>query len=244
MLTVGYIKLSTVIFLLYGLLPSIAYGAQKAEEAQKTRTLSVEFMGGSVDQYVTALKKDKPDLNVVVESGTCDVSLPKVNLASVSAINALKLIEFSAAGRACGLIVQAFSSGRGMNENELFLVTVKKSQVPNRVEPSSVKSTTKEFRVFSVKRLMARDSNSELRKIQSAIDAALDIQGFKAGVVIKADRDAGLLMTYGDANQMRTVAQVVAVIGKNRRVEAELLSQEIERLKAEISKLKGTKTKH
>lgn len=94
----------------------------RAKGEFKPLTLSVQFKGGTIEEYVETLKRGRDDINAVVDSGAGKVPMPSVSLEKASVGSALQLITLLAAAKDSKVIVQSILDTEP--GNEVFVVGI------------------------------------------------------------------------------------------------------------------------
>jgi len=93
------IGLSTADWLCLALVPVLGQPApgkpDEAAENEDDATISVDFPGGSIAEYVAALKSRDDGLNVIVDAQAGQVPLPPISLKAVTLGDALSLIQLA-----------------------------------------------------------------------------------------------------------------------------------------------------
>jgi hypothetical protein len=184
--------------------------------------VTVDFPGGSVSDYVTALRKaaGTQSANIVLSARAASVDLPPLSLRSVTLITALNAIRFVApAPPGTTWTVQGIGHGV-QNDGELanapaFVVSVdaaNMSPFPGGVMPPTNPGPDRTLHVFSMRDLTAVPGAAIApRTVLTAIDAALQMEDDR-GVEhanIQFHEDSGLLLVRGTKAQIQAVQDVV-----------------------------------
>jgi hypothetical protein len=194
-------------------------------------TLSVEFQGGTIMEYIAVLSKAAPDLNVVIRPETKEIPMPPVSLKGVAHGTALQLIPALADSGDEIAVMPVQSPGSG---SEVFVIGVKPSR-PQGVMPGAVMMhatpagrtvgrglpfagpSGKSVRVFSLRALTSGADALKPETVLTAIDTALGLQGAEEAASIKLHPESGLLVVRGDPTQIDAVEQVLTTMERDFR---------------------------
>jgi len=223
----------------------------KSSRSTGTReTVSIQFPGGTVADYVKAISGGRVRSNVVLDFEVGAIRVPPVSLSGVSFGNALRALTATAEAREKGVVVQVLDSGREGGE-DVFVLT---SSVPGRAKstqaaasvPKSL-SAPRLVRAWSVRRWDGTKVESVAKALQETM-ASIGSTGEKPSVTI--DRSLGLLIVYGAPAQIETAAQIVGEVQPPDNVprsestlELQRLAEEIDGLKAAIARLTRERNK-
>ncbi|MBI4602512.1 MAG: hypothetical protein HY721_11185 [Planctomycetes bacterium] len=221
------------------------------KESVPSEIISFDFPGGTLVQYIEAVKRAAGELNVVVGEGADKVTMPPVALKRVTVDTAFKLVETSARSDEAARVD---SIPIGAREGAAtYVVNVRLSRKPSVMAPREPAETEKDFRVYPLKGVMSTQTAGpgakpplQVQSILTAIDTALGIQ-VKEGAekpAIKFHEDTGLLLVHGTLNQVNIVDDVVEALlseyhDEGRRPAASELREALKRLEGEIEKLKA-----
>ena len=233
---------------------------QVATSPPEASTLSVDFKGGTIAEYIDVLSKAAPDLNVVIRPETKEMSMPPVSLKGVVHGTALQLIP-ALADSGSEITVTPVRGGAG---SEVFVIGVQPQRFQGAMPmgtsapmmapppPSTVRGTGgmprrssqvqsgKLVRVFSLKALTAGTDALKPETVLTAIDTALGLQkedGGAEAASLKLHAESGLLVVHGDPAQIDAVEQVLSTMEKDLRSQEGSLQQA---LQAENKQLKDT----
>jgi hypothetical protein len=176
-------------------------------------TVSVEFRGGTVGQYIDTIKAAAKDhaVNVVASRAAMEVQIGPISLRDVSVYTALSAIR-SAAGRDTQWAVDRLVSPGGKTVEAYALEF--QPQLPG---PTRVSSTDVGISVFSLRDLVeplpGDPAGVQLVKppevVLTAVKAALDLMGDRGNPDMKFHEDSGLLIIHGNAEQTNAVRQAL-----------------------------------
>lgn len=240
-------------------LPPIPSAGALAEAS----TLSVEFQGGTIEEYVLVLSKAAPNLNVVIRPETKEIPMPPVSLKGVGYGTALQLIPALAASEEEIAVTPVLGSpGSG---SEVFVIGVQAARGgavgmanpgmpmgrmpsrPMRGGPITLidanAAAEKSVRVFSLRSLTSDQGGLKPETVLTAIDTALGLQGAKEAASIKLHAESGLLVVYGAPAQIDVVEQVLTTMERDIRskaaAEQQALQNENVNLKMTVESLKA-----
>jgi hypothetical protein len=240
--------------------------AQALPEAPaEATTLSVEFPGGTIKDYIEVLAKAAPDLNVVIRPETADIPMPPVSLKGVAHSTALQLIPALAERGDEIAVTPVLRPGAG--GSEVFVIGIQPPRpqglpmmqpavtmqpgVPRGVRnstppPSFPGQTAKSVRVFSLRSLTSGSDALKPETVLTAIDTALGLQradGEGEPASIKLHAESGLLVVHGDSVQIDAVEQVLTTMEQDRRTQTaaqqEALQTENRKLREMVSSLQA-----
>jgi hypothetical protein len=219
--------------------------------------VSFSFPGGTVQQYVEALRKvaDKP-VNVAVDAKAAKVLLPPISMQSVYLHDALQVIEYVSErspnlqvsmtnlsqhqGR--GPVGPAFPNGSQGTTAAFAIVALERSA--SREEKPDAGSGLMVNAMSIADLVDERRGGMSAATVLSAIEAALQLApaGNAAQPELKFHRDSNLLILRGDAKSTSLLHNVLEQIrmdvrrqrGEHERVQGELLERQAAVRRAEI----------
>jgi len=236
------------LFLVLG--PTLALSAPQGEtkspeEAESDENIvSIDFPGGSVAEYIAALKSRNPSINVVIDTDAGKVGLPPVSLKEASVATAVGLIAQAASQRDSLHITVAQPPskrapqpsrrggrpGHGPDEvgNEVYLVKM-------------LRRHNLETRVYSLKDVT---DEGGVEKVLAAVDEALglDASAAKTKSTVKYNAGTSLLFVHGTQGDTAIVEQLLSEMwkpGPELKGDVRKLKVEVTKLKAEVAELKS-----
>jgi hypothetical protein len=183
------------------------------DDQQKQQSLPVidlSFAGGTVIDYVAALRKATGDANVVVDPEAAEVVMPPVTLRHVTVPAALEVLK----GRTVvngELFVQldvAHVPSFSPEERPTYQV---QARVGGRNRPAAPSRATK---VWTVSSLLGGDLTS--RKLLSAVETALEVVGSEPKPDVRFHEDTGLVIARGNESQIDAIAAVIDQLNNAR----------------------------
>lgn len=203
----------------------------------KDERISLKFSGGSLADYVAALKSlpGNAALNIVLNNGAEKAEVPPFSFTQVSPMVALQILE-EIATIPGGIVINPFG-GEGSSGGEPIWV-ISARERPRRPE---------EFMKTSVFSLgFKAESNPDAAAAQeqhittllSAVEAALSLSSDQAPQ-LKFHRESGLLIVRGSDDDGTVVRQVIEELSKPERerlvadIDAQLGSLSLEQAKLE-----------
>ncbi|HYD01829.1 MAG TPA: hypothetical protein VEB22_11435, partial [Phycisphaerales bacterium] len=201
------------------------------------KLLSVEFNGGTLAQFVEAVKAASPDpINVIVPAELSRISVPAVSLKSLSPMMALQSLEFavnraSAIGGARG-IEQAGAVGQirvvqlntenGNNAASgsapTFAVSYERAMTHPQHAINAASAAALSTRVFSVRELLAVKEQQDvpgltLDQIVQPVETALSVDAGDApgdeAPRVMVHRESNLIIVRGTQRQTELTRQVL-----------------------------------
>ncbi|MCC6661352.1 MAG: hypothetical protein IT437_10750 [Phycisphaerales bacterium] len=163
--------------------------------------ISVEFPGGTVNEYVAALKKAAggTPVNAVVSEEAGVQVLPPISLRSVSPYVALSAIPAAA--------------GFGTGNWEVHPIAEPGAASVNTVSVDFLAQDRggRGLEVFSTQRLLSGDAAIAPDVLLTAVDTALQMEGGgKSRADVMFHKDSGLLLVRGSPSQLNAVSQVIS----------------------------------
>jgi hypothetical protein len=194
-------------------------GTTTAQHAEQPGMLSVQFPGGTVAEYVEALREAvKPEpANIALSERAAVAILPPVRLEKVTVGTALGAIEFIAPSNANERWVIAPLSRQGPGEPEAYAVTLAQMQMGGPAQYTQTVSLPDEERVlqvFSLKEVidgMAPQSGRSPDTVLSAVELALQM-GARTDddpADVKFHADSGLLIINASREEVGSVAELL-----------------------------------
>lgn len=168
-----------------------------ATQVSSPKKVSVDFPGGTIADYVDAIKKEADTLNLIVTESAKDLTLPKIALKNVPTHVAIKCIE------------QCFDSNRTIVRvsGEIEGVQFIQAEV----------ISTNQVEVINIRHLIS-GKRDEKENFLAAVETGLQMQN-EAGtnLKIKFHEETGLLFLAGDRTEIDLVQQIVSELSPQHR---------------------------
>ena len=191
----------------------VAAQVAAAEQVPATQLISVDFDGGSLRDYVDAIRSVSKT-NILLEDGVDEVMVPAVEL---------KRVEVGTALDAVTDIVEDKRSVNVRSHRSKFGATVYTVQVRSRQQTNvaTMQGPQRHVQVFSLRSLIEpmpgypgdEAQVFEAKTILTAIETGLSISGDKHAAVLRYHADSGLLFVEGSINQTSMVHSVLKSMG-------------------------------
>jgi hypothetical protein len=192
---------------------------QPTPAVESELTLSVDFPGGTVGQYIDALKKaaGRNAVNVVASRQAMEVPVAPISLRDISLYAALSAVQ-GAGGREIRWDVRPLGLSPSKNAEAWALEMQPTGQVA-QMGPAQRSQPEGGIRVFSLRDLteplpgdppgVALTKSPEI--VLTAVRAALDLAGNQGGdpPEMKFHEDSGLLIVHGNNEQIGAVMQTL-----------------------------------
>ncbi len=163
--------------------------------------LDLDFPGGTLGDYVEALRQVAVDVNVVLATPEVrDLPVPPIRLNSVAVGAAVRVVEgeIHLDGRSGLVIVANEIQVTGPNQKPVFRISTHR-----RGRPSSA-----EVHVWSVAALLSQDVKAEA--ILTAVETSLELMGGEhAQSQVRFHQDTGVLIAYGERQHLSAIDHVV-----------------------------------
>ncbi|MCI0353370.1 MAG: hypothetical protein L0Y44_10850 [Phycisphaerales bacterium] len=209
-LAVGFCSLSLMIpALAQDKAPSPPPGRQDRPAPNQIDLINLDFPGGTVPQYIQAIRKASDDVNIVVLVDFSNVSMPPVQLRDVdpwSALLVLDSIPSYQGGRTVKIDVSNSFQQRADfvagNERPVFTVNGVVTSGGSRNDPT-------ESAVLEISELLGGEVKDAdvLTAVQTALELLPDdLEPAK----IKFHEATGLLIVHGHPEQVRSVKNVIS----------------------------------
>lgn len=168
-----------------------------ATQVSSPKKVSVDFPGGTIADYVDAIKKEADTLNLIVTESAKDLTLPKIALKNVPTHVAIKCIE------------QCFDSNKTIVRvsGEIEGVQFIQAEV----------ISTNQVEVINIRHLIS-GKRDEKENFLAAVETGLQMQN-EAGtnLKIKFHEETGLLFLAGDRTEIDLVQQIVSELSPQHR---------------------------
>ncbi len=198
------------------------------------RTLSVEFKGGSLTEYVAALRSAGNNVNVVLPDTAAKVRVPALVLRETSVEAALRAVT-NVVDESIHLSVNV-SIGSSPNSGPfgapVYSIQVRQlesNSMGNAAMPQS--SRARLVRVFALRTLINGPGDTatrlDVKTILTAVDTGLGVVAEHAGLdttssdkaVVRYHEDSGLLFVAGTNAQLSVVDQVINNLERDQKEE-------------------------
>ena len=172
---------------------------QEPEFLRQNPVISIEFEGGSVQEYVAVLRRAAPNVNIMLDSDAGDVDVPAFELRGVMLIDALKILEdLEPEDQSYELSLDHFASGPSEFYAPVFRVTAIKQRPPQPPLQTSV---------WSVRQLLS--NQIEAAHILGAIETALSLQEDLGAPEVRFHEETGLILARAHPEQIAVIAEVI-----------------------------------
>lgn len=199
------------------------------KRGQAPHTLSVDFKGGTLAEYVAALRAAGTNVNVVLPDSATKVRVPALVLRETSVEAALRAVT-TVVDPSIQLNVNT-SVGTLPNQGPIgepvYSVQVRQIEsnpfgnMPGTAQPST--PSARVVRVFALRSLLKRGDGSgdglEVKTILTAVDTGLSVVAEHATVdtgdgdnkaVVRYHEDSALLFVSGTVAQLRVIDEVIS----------------------------------
>lgn len=173
----------------------------------ETQVVTVSFEGGSVREYVEAIKKVAPATNIVVMACADKVEMPAVQLTKVSLSTALQLLDGRSTQGAQGYTELHVQYNEGDEEGQgIWAIDCETSLR----DPYGGRG----YRIWSVKDMVGEDQKTTINDVMSVVDSALsmvDEGEAEAGTPpqVKFHEATGLIIAKGTDAQLGVIDEVL-----------------------------------
>lgn len=176
------------------------------------RTFAVTFGGGSLREYVKAIREAAGDIpvNVMLTGDEDSLVLPEIVLEQVTVENAVEALGFV---RTESSEVSVYGTGQG--DEQVFAVNVQARRAAAERNTAIDSTDEPSFEVFSLARLLEAPADEEggptadISTMLTAIDTAMEMAGGGDATEIKFHPDSGLLIVKGDQRETKIVANLI-----------------------------------
>lgn len=183
--------------------------ARETEASPKAEVVALDFPGGTVQEYVDALRKVAPGCNVLIATPEVGaLPLPGVQLADVTVPSALELLEGDAwqldreDRRNCSVRVSEIKSDVA-DARSVFRVHLECNRIILRSE-----RVFPQVHIWSVTELLSSGMTAE--SILTAIETSMEILGGERHPAqIRFHGETGLVLVSGDDAQRSAIGRVV-----------------------------------
>lgn len=188
--------------------------------------ISIEFLGGTLREYIDAIKQAAaPEpVNIVVRDNGVEFSIDPVTLTQVSVESALSIIEQGGQTVVNGRYLNAGArlttpSGGGEPVHVVYVQDLGAEKGSQTRSPES-----RDFIVLQIKELTTAlpgdppESVVPAETVLTAIEAVLEIAGSADDTKVKYHAPSGLVMLSGPVNSLRAAEQVLSQMSRDTSV--------------------------
>lgn len=202
--------------------PAVANPPDNAETSEKL--LTFEFKGGTADDYVSTVRKNAPDANIVVMGELSRINVPPIRLQSVSVWSALDVLQSTPADEQSGL--------RGIDVQWKMSVPQTRGPVPSMrpvggggapvyivtavTTNSGIVKATRTMSVLEVNQML--ESGIKAEDLLTAVEASLAmLKNEFEPADVRFHEQTGLLIVRGHPEQTNAVQSVVDQLSKRSK---------------------------
>lgn len=185
---------------------------------QPSPTVSIEFAGGTLEQFIDKIRQADGNVNIVASEMASGITLPALTLREATVESAL---------RAVGNIVPPdfnvdVKTERGKTGLPVHVVLVRSR--PRSVGgglPGMASDEPSFVRVFSIRTITEalpntpRDLVMDAKTVLTAIDTGLDIGSKPPSATIRYHKESGLLFVRGTATQISVIDEALQSIARD-----------------------------
>jgi hypothetical protein len=183
----------------------------------KDERISLKFSGGSLADYVAALKSlpGNAALNIVLNNGAEKAEVPPFSFTQVSPMVALQILEEIAAIPS-GIVINPFGGEGSSGGEPIWVISAReRPRRPEEFMKTSVFSLG--FKPASALEPAAATSQEQhITTLLSAVEAALSLSSDQAPQ-LKFHRESGLLIVRGTSDDENVVREVIKELSKPER---------------------------
>lgn len=201
--------------------------AQEAEQSSQPRhitadpVVSLTFRGGTLREFVEALREAGDDINIVIPGTADDVPMPRMVLTKTSVESALR----SAGVITGGDFKLRVETLRGHESRPVYAVDVetRRRRSANEAKPAGVQSGPKMVNVFSLAFLTSAAANEDASltvdadTVLTAVETGLMVGGGDSAPTMKFHADSGLLFVEGTIQEMNLVQSIISNLESDLR---------------------------
>ena len=220
-----------------------APAAAQSEHADAVQAIDLKFPGGSVAEYIEAIRRAAEYLNVVVMPEVAQVRMQPVELKRVDPTAAVRLLHGLRQERPEGAIVLTVDAIPG----ELFRSTVYTVSAVPEVRGRKRTATDSEF--WSLQEILeAETPPGNPEDVLTAVETALDMfEEVGKPAEVRFHRETGLLMLHAHPDQIEAVDDVITALtaalrsGKpaERAQEVASLASQLDKARTEVQALRN-----
>ena len=182
--------------------------AAQHAEAPDEELIDVQFPGGTVAEYIAALRKAHAEANIVSIPPASEALLPKIELRHSSVNSAAYLLHELVAQHSRGLAELRVASVPTMysGESEIYTITARVYGPENSPAAGTINAAV-ETRVWSIADLL--DDHLKAEQVLSAIEAGLDlIKEEHEPAEIRYHADTALIIASGHPAQIAMIHEI------------------------------------
>lgn len=222
-----------VVFVANGMALAQQPPPKPAQPLMSLPTISVQFAGGTLADYVQALKEAAPNFNIMmIVPEAKEIRVPALKLDSVGYYPALRVLQGDYRvedGTTVKLLVNDLGGPRdGENASPVYKIWSERAEV--RKPPAQV-------RVWNIGELIGADRKAD--DVLTAVETAVGLLSGYEPAKIRYHAETALLVASGEEEQLRAIDRVIAGIQEGRRKPGDGVVTQNRLLEA-IDKLKET----
>jgi hypothetical protein len=220
---------SAGVLLLFSLLA--ATGRSAGQGNQDAQLISLNFRGGTVVEYVAAIRKAAGDINVVIAPEAAEIQMPAVSVKRVTVAAALDLLD--------GRSRDAHTRRVKLEVVHMPVYDTEEKQTYQVRAQVSGRPSARAASVWTAAVLLDHDISSQA--LLSAVETAIEVVGSTTKPDVRFHEDTGLLIASGDHDQLSAIEEVLdrlaeAVGGRRddemRQFEMKLMEIDLDRQSA------------
>jgi hypothetical protein len=208
--------------------------------AEPPKTVSIQFQGGTIADYVALLSEaaDDAPVNVTLSQEAAEIELAPVTLRRVTLDQSLELLANTIdLGPTSRINVSRISGPPG--GTSVYSINVQRAGVRAGPSPQS------RLEVFSLRSLIQAPPGSEgpafsVEEILTAVDTALELGG-QGEADMRFHPESGLLIVRALPDQINAVDNIIGVLGddvSDRRADVSVLTNQARALEHQLHKAK------
>lgn len=184
-----------------------------ADRAAQAAVIDLDFRGGTLAEFVAAVRGAQPRANIILAESVAAVRLPTVQLRGAGIEQALEAATLAAAGDKRVMV----STHRGNGTGGEFVFVVTAQPEPTSIGPAGQgRGGEKMLRVFSLARLTDQQPNDPPNTAVKATTILTAIESGMTGLMdvptLRYHEDSGLLFVQGSGQQIAVVQEVLQSI--------------------------------
>ncbi len=170
--------------------------------------VNVRFEGGTVKEYVEALRKVAPEANIVVMNCVDKVEMPAVQLTKVSLMTALELLDGRSSQNGQGYTELTVTHNDGDEDGQTVWVIDCQTSAS---DPFGGRG----YRIWSIKDMIGEGSTTSINDVVSVVESALSMvsEGGTEGEAqlpqMKFHEATGLIIAKGTDAQLSVIDEVL-----------------------------------
>ncbi len=210
-----------------------AQAQQAAQPAASDPVFAIDFAGGTLEQYVAAVKSKAPRANIHLDANSASTKISRVSLPNVSVPLALHFLANTAEARRVGLTLLTTRADGEPGEVYVFTtVPSSASRAPDTAE--------KLVKVYSIQPI---DGGPTGDVVRTAVETTIARRGAAVKAAVEFTPANKLLTVTGSRADLAVADQVVEELTRGQRVAAAIprMQAEIARLRSEVDSLKRSR---